>query len=147
MRELSNKEKRELSGVLSVPVGKKDSVVYKDGVYFLNKEPFLVEVEETVFPHLKYVNKIGNPLAEGFGEVFIDKGALSFILKGANLMKPGVSSCDNVKEGGKVLVKDDTHGKAVAVGFALCDEKDLEDSGKGKCVRVLHYYNDGFFRV
>ena len=91
MRYLSGKEKRTLSA--SLPTGyvvdKKDEVIEKDGILWKNKEPFLVIKDKSYFQHLKSTQE------EHFKNVYVDRGAIPFVLKGADLMPAGIQVNDS----------------------------------------------------
>ena len=70
--------------------------------------------------------------------VVVDKGAPPFILKGADLMRPGVVDCEGFGKGAVVAVVDEVHGYPVATGEALLSSEDVMRASDGKVVKVLH---------
>ncbi len=50
-----------------------------------------------------------------FPSVTIDKGAVKFVCNGAKVMRPGIINFESFKKGDIVVVKEQTHGRALAV--------------------------------
>ena len=77
-----------------------------------------------------------------FPSVTIDRGALKFVCNGAKVMRPGIINFDSFKKGEIVVVKDQTHGKGVAVGLALEDSEVAKAMTKGHVIDTIHYVTD-----
>ncbi len=77
-----------------------------------------------------------------FPSVTIDRGAVKFVCNGAKVMRPGIINFDSFKKGELVVVKDQTHGRALAVGLALEDSEVAEGMTKGYVIDTLHYISD-----
>lgn len=77
-----------------------------------------------------------------FPSVTVDMGAVKFVCNGANVMRPGVSKFEDFKKGNIVVVKDQQHGKVLAIGLALNDTQDAQAMTKGYVVENLHYISD-----
>ncbi len=76
------------------------------------------------------------------GRVIVDAGAVEFVTNGADVMRPGITEVDvDVREGDLVVVVEENHGKALAVGRALVDADDMEGD-EGRVVESLHHVND-----
>ncbi|MCL7415561.1 MAG: RNA-binding protein [ANME-2 cluster archaeon] len=74
--------------------------------------------------------------------VTVDAGAIAFVVKGADVMKPGIVSADTrIKEGDFVIVTEETHGKPLAVGRALVNG-DQMTGGSGKAIKTMHIVGD-----
>ncbi|MFB6070956.1 MAG: RNA-binding protein [Halanaeroarchaeum sp.] len=77
--------------------------------------------------------------------VTVDAGAISFVSDGADVMRPGIVDADEgISEGDLVVVVEETHGKALAVGRALTDGGDMLGE-EGKVVTSLHHVGDDLF--
>ncbi|MFB6266300.1 MAG: PUA domain-containing protein [Halodesulfurarchaeum sp.] len=77
--------------------------------------------------------------------VTVDTGAISFVSDGADVMRPGITDADpDIEEGDLVVVVEESHGKALAIGRALTDGPDLLGE-EGKVVRSLHHVGDDLF--
>jgi malignant T-cell-amplified sequence len=96
-----------------------------------------------------YLPFVGSPDAVGlFPSVTIDEGALKYIIKGADVMRPGISKYDDWGEAGKlVVVREDKKGRAAAVGRAAVASKEMAELKKGNCVKNLHHAGDKFWNA
>lgn len=142
MRFLSNKEKKQLSDVLppGYEVGKKDEIKEKDNVLIKGDDVFLIKAEGKFLPHLKSVNE------SLYKSVYVDKGAIPFVIKGADLMRPGIRKIDDGFEKDEiVLVKDENHNKSIAIGFALFSSDEMREQKSGKSVKIFHYVGDNVY--
>jgi PUA-domain protein len=75
--------------------------------------------------------------------VVVDMGAVGFIIKGADVMAPGVTDADQgIQNDDLVWVCDEKHRKALAVGVALMSGDEMKTSKSGKAVKTLHYVGD-----
>lgn len=73
----------------------------------------------------------------------IDDGAVKFILKGADVMRPGISSYDDWGEKERlVVVRDQAKGRGLAVGRALVPSSEMASMTKGACIRNIHHAGD-----
>ncbi|MEW6605503.1 MAG: PUA domain-containing protein [Thermoproteota archaeon] len=97
-----------------------------------------VQVRDNIVPFLA-----GKPeVLQRFPSVSVDMGAIKFVCNGAKVMRPGITSFDPFKKGAIVVVKDQTHGKALAVGIALDDSEVAKAMTKGYVVDNVHYISD-----
>ena len=80
--------------------------------------------------------------------VVIDMGAVGFIIKGADVMAPGVTDVDPlIQKGDFVWVCDEKHRKPLATGFALMSGEDMKTKQPGKAVKTLQYVGDRFWTL
>ena len=101
-------------------------------------ETVAVQVQENIVPFLA-----GKPeILQRFPAVTVDMGAVKFVCNGAKVMRPGITSFDSFKKGDIVVVKDQTHGKALAVGVALEESEAAKAMTKGYVVDNMHYISD-----
>lgn len=77
-----------------------------------------------------------------FPSVTIDSGAVKFVCNGAKVMRPGIINFDSFKKGNIVAVKDQTHGRALAVGLALEDSEVAKAMTKGYVIDTVHHISD-----
>jgi len=108
-------------------------LVLVDGVpvaFYLDGKPIL-----TVRGLLKY------PPTKAFVEV--DMGAVPFVVKGADVMCPGIVAADPAIEPDAIVwVRDTKNKKPLAVGRALVKGTAMPKPNKGKAVKTLHYVGD-----
>ncbi|MFA4934541.1 MAG: RNA-binding protein [Candidatus Methanoperedens sp.] len=110
---------------------------------FVDGEPLLFKIEGKIFPTVKGALKL-NPTRR---RVTVDPGAVKFIINGADTMAPGIVDADPaIKEGDLVIVVEQAHGKALAIGRALMPGKDMP-GGKGKAVKSIHYVGDEIWNL
>lgn len=75
--------------------------------------------------------------------VYIDDGAIKFILKGADVMRPGIARYDEWGDEGRlVVVRDVGKERALAIGKALVPSSKMAEMAKGVAVKNLHYAGD-----
>lgn len=80
--------------------------------------------------------------------ITVDSGAIKFVVGGANIMRPGVTKTEGEFSAGEiVVVKEEKFGKAIAVGRANVNKKELEEAKKGAVVQNLHYAGDKFWEM
>ncbi len=110
---------------------------------FVDGEPLLFKIEGKIFPTVKGALKL-NPTRR---KIVVDAGAVKFIINGADVMSPGIVAADpDIKEGDLVIVAEEAHGKALAIGRALVPGRDMV-GGKGKAVRSIHYVGDEIWKL
>ncbi|MFP4524381.1 MAG: PUA domain-containing protein [Candidatus Woesearchaeota archaeon] len=112
---------------------KKSDVVQEDHRLFVDGEVRFRLHEDRWIPSLELLRE-----HEVLPKVIVDKGTPPFILKGADLMRPGVVECGEFSKGDVVVVVDEVHGYPLATGEALLSSGELLDKDEGKVIRILH---------
>jgi PUA-domain protein len=108
-------------------------------LYLVDKKPLLMRREGWAFPTVR--GAIERPFPER--TITVDMGAVPFVAKGADVMRPGiVSVTDDVKKGSPAIVVDERHRKALAVVVALLDGPALRAETKGKVAKTVHHVGD-----
>jgi PUA domain protein len=80
--------------------------------------------------------------------VTVDKGAIPFVLNGADIMRPGIVAFDkNIKKSDLVIINEETHKKPIAIGISLWNGGEFEEQKKGKCVKNLLYVGDDIWNL
>nr|CAD1828490.1 unnamed protein product [Ananas comosus var. bracteatus] len=82
----------------------------------------------------------------------VDRGAIKFVLAGANIMCPGLTSPggalnDEVLEETPVAIMAEGKEHALAIGFTKLSAKDIRTVNKGIGVDNMHYLNDGLWKM
>lgn len=96
-----------------------------------------VQVKDAIIPFL------GRPeVLARFPAVTVDMGAVKFVCNGAKVLRPGIVDFGIFKKGDIVVVKDQSHGKMLAVGVALEDSEAAKAMAKGYVVDNLHFISD-----
>ncbi len=86
-------------------------------------------------------------LLEKFPHVLVDMGAVKFMCKGANVMRPGIRSYSEFEKDQVVCVIEESQHKFLAVGKAMVPSSELETMEKGEVVKNLHYISDKFWEI
>merc|ERR1712032_217704 len=81
----------------------------------------------------------------------VDKGAIKFVLRGASIMCPGLTSAggrmEEVEVGDCVQVLAEGTVHACAIGMATMSSEDIRKTNKGVCIDHLHYLDDGLWKL
>ncbi|KAH7969629.1 hypothetical protein HPB52_020521 [Rhipicephalus sanguineus] len=81
----------------------------------------------------------------------VDKGAIRFVLSGANIMCPGLTSpgakMTRVPKGTVVAIMAEGKEHSLAVGFTTMSTDDIASINKGIGVENVHYLNDGLWHM
>jgi malignant T-cell-amplified sequence len=79
---------------------------------------------------------------------FVDDGAIKYILKGADVMRPGIVRYDSWGEKDTlVAVRDEKKARGLAVGRAAVSSGEMAGIGKGISVKNLHHAGDRFWEA
>ena len=106
-------------------------------------EDFLaIKIEQYVLPLLTKEEAL-----QSFPNISVDMGAVKFVCNGARVMRPGIVSMDEFKKDDIVVVKDNQHGKYLAVGIALISSQEAQSMSKGPVVDNKHYISDKFWEA
>jgi len=117
-----------------------------------------------VLPSLKFVHQY--PQLE-FTKVIVDRGAIPFILGGANIMCPGLTNPggfmpedgtegddgddgfpkDGLEKGAGVVVYAEGKEFAVAVGVMKLSSSTIRSKNKGMGIEVTHFLGDGLYQT
>jgi PUA domain protein len=141
-------------------------------LYLIGSTPlFYQHMTDLLLPHLRLVHRF--PTC--FPSIRIDRGAIRFVLSGATLMAPGLTSAGgrlptgNAEETGKygetavegegfyggrelepgepVVVCAEGKVEACAVGLLSMGTKEVKEKGKGPVVEDAHYLGDGLWKL
>jgi len=85
------------------------------------------------------------PILEKFPYVTVDMGAIKFVCKGANVMRPGITKFSDFENGQIVCVIEESQNKFLAVGKAKMSSMQLDEIDKGEVIKNMHYISDIFW--
>jgi len=147
---LNKKEVKDLNEEIEKKFGlkeffsKDDFVRIAEEIYIVKENDFMFFYKEDVLlPTLTLLLK-NNFLKN----VIINMGAVPFIAKGADLMRPGITGVDAyVEEGSIVAIVDEKNMKPLAVGQALFSKDEMQEMEKGKMVLNLHHVGDDVWKI
>ena len=114
--------------------------VTENGVIITGNEITAVKIGENILPFLDDI-----PILEKFPYVTVDMGAVKFVCKGANVMRPGITKFSDFESGEIVCVIEESQNKFLAVGKAEISSKEAEDTSKGEVIKNMHYISDDFW--
>tara|TARA_B100000945_G_scaffold255433_1_gene212639 strand:+ start:2123 stop:2632 length:510 start_codon:yes stop_codon:yes gene_type:complete len=115
----------------------------------IDKLPMAIELKNpngnlVAFPTLKGILS-WNPSIKWIN---VDRGAIPFLLNGADCMMAGIQDCDQeIIENDLVWVRDETHEKPIAVGWALTDGTTMKNSKSGKGISTIHWVGDELWNL
>eukprot|EP00316_Scyphosphaera_apsteinii_P017486 CAMPEP_0119304458 /NCGR_PEP_ID=MMETSP1333-20130426/5683_1 /TAXON_ID=418940 /ORGANISM="Scyphosphaera apsteinii, Strain RCC1455" /LENGTH=178 /DNA_ID=CAMNT_0007307353 /DNA_START=35 /DNA_END=571 /DNA_ORIENTATION=- len=81
----------------------------------------------------------------------VDRGAIRFVLSGANIMSPGLTSAggmmDDVAQDAVVAIMAEGKEHALAIGVTADSTEDIRKKNSGVAVENTHYLNDALWIV
>ena len=101
-----------------------------------------VKINDNIFPFLDDILML-----EKFPHVIVDMGAIKFVCKGANVMRPGITKFSDFDVDDIVCVIEESHHKFLAVGKAKMSSKQINEIDKGETIKNLHYISDEFWEI
>ena len=102
----------------------------------------ILKVDEDYLPFLSEIEML-----EKFPTVTVDMGAVKFMCKGANLMRPGIKKFTEFEKDKIVCIVEESRHKFLAVGKSLVSSLELETMEKGEVIRNMHYISDRFWET
>ncbi|KAI8823452.1 PUA-like domain-containing protein [Fimicolochytrium jonesii] len=116
-------------------------VMQNDEVLFFNHH------DGPYYPTLKLLHKYPDIMTK----VQIDRGAIKFVLSGANIMCPGLTSKggrlgDDLEVDAPVAVLAEGKEHALALGVMKMSSKEIKSVNKGHGIDLVHYLNDGLWK-
>ncbi|NJE08603.1 DUF1947 domain-containing protein [Thermococcus sp. M39] len=151
---------REMSAIFGEEVAeklisKKDNVQLAEfdkttQILFVNGKPMFIKRNGLVFPLVIALYELSNEedLRKWKRRVVVDGGAVPFILKGADVMAPGIVDADEeIKEGDFVFVVEENYGRPLAIGIALMSGREMKEKNRGKAVKVIHHAKDKIWEL
>jgi PUA-domain protein len=142
-RKTAKKLVEELSSVFGEIEAERVESAELEGVtvYLLDDVVEFVRDGDALYPYL------GGSHVNGLPRVIVDMGAIPYVCNGADVMAPGITDMDPFEVGDLIVVRDVTHGKALAIGKALKSSFDIEARRKGKVIKNLHYVGDNLWKA
>ena len=102
----------------------------------------ILKIENDYLPFLSEVEML-----KKFPNVMVDMGAIKFMCKGANVMRPGIKKFTEFEKDKLVCIVEESHHKFLAVGKSMVSSLELENMDKGEVVKNLHYISDRFWET
>jgi len=112
-------------------------------VFLLDGKLILIETEGQLLPAL-----INEGLLDLMPSVIVDMGALPHVCNGADIMAPGIIGVEGEFAAEMpVVVRDERHHKAIAIGRSLFDSSQFRKKKHGRMVKNLHFVGDDFWKT
>jgi len=102
----------------------------------------ILKVENDYLPFLSEIETL-----KRFPNVTVDMGAVKFMCKGANLMRPGIKNFSEFEKDKLVCIVEESQQKFLAVGKSVVSSEELEKMDKGEVLKNLHYISDKFWET
>lgn len=102
----------------------------------------IVKVNDEYIPFLSETQTL-----EKFPYVMVDMGAVKFMCKGANVMRPGIKKYSKFQKDNIVCIIEESHHKFLAVGKTLVSSDEMSNMEKGEVIKNLHYISDKFWEI
>ena len=80
-------------------------------------------------------------------ETQLDMGAVKFMCKGANLMRPGIKKFSEFSKDDIVCIVEESQNKFLAIGKSEVDSSELSSMDKGEVLKNLHYISDKAWEI
>ncbi len=129
---------------------KVEQAVYENlSILIIDKKPCIIIKNDLIFPSLQCLLSLDKRTYPG---VIIDRGATLALLRGADLMAPGVRKVVLKFDKDDIIVAlDEELNKPIAILKSLKSsdeiEKLIENKGKGKVAKNLHHINDMIWKM
>jgi PUA domain protein len=114
-----------------------------DTLYAINNELKLWKSNEGYIPVLTLLlNK-----KVDLKKIVVDRGAIKYVANGADIMRPGITNIDPaIKINEIIQIVDVDHERALAIGKAMFNAKEIKEKKSGKVVKNLHTIQDSVWK-
>jgi PUA domain protein len=102
----------------------------------------ILKVNDEYIPFLSETQTL-----EKFPYVIVDMGAVKFMCKGANVMRPGIKKYSEFQKDSIVCIVEESHHKFLAVGKTLVSSDEMSNMEKGEVIKNIHYISDKFWEI
>ncbi len=139
MKQLSKKDIKEINQSLipyNYSLSPKSGALIDQDIVVVDSIPELLLLDNKYLPTMK------SKLCETLPNVYIDFGAIPFILKGADLMRPGIKDIDTFAKNAIVCIRDFQYKKLIGLGIAQFDSSEIKPMQNGKVIKTYTYFDD-----
>ena len=112
------------------------------GVIITGKGITAIKVDEQIIPFLDE-----EEILKKFPYVMVDMGAIKFVCKGANIMRPGITKFSEFQKEQIICIIEESQKKFLGVGKAVISSEEMKTIDKGEVVKNLHYISDEFWEA
>ena len=141
----ANRQARRFQPPSSTPFPSPDHVQ----IFVIDRTPlFFAERDGPWYPTLRLLHRYPDMMPK----LRADVGAIKFVLSGAHIMCPGLTSPgatihDDVGADAPVAIYAEGKEHAMAVGLTKLSTADIKAVNKGVGVENIHYLNDGLWKT
>ena len=119
-----------------------EEMVEDSAVFFVDNKPWILRVQGQLLPSLKY-----EQLLLTLPKIIVDMGAVAHVANGAHVMRPGIRQIEGqFSKGDLVTIRDERHGKIIALGIAEQDAETMRSVTKGRVIISVHYVGDSIWK-
>ncbi|HLD72528.1 MAG TPA: PUA domain-containing protein [Candidatus Nanoarchaeia archaeon] len=149
---LRSKEVNKELVVYGITLNKKDPVVLLEDdtkkisqkIILVNNQSEFFYYENKLIPTLKNLQRNNHILKQ----IAVDMGAVKFMVKGADLMRPGIVEIEpGFKKDDFIVIVDVNNRKPLAVGIALFSSEEIQVQPGGRVVKNIHYLGDEIWEI
>lgn len=113
-------------------------------ILLIDGQPLLMQINGKTIPTLHAM--VNGEITTKYATV--DMGAINYVIKGADIMSPGIVDADESIEAGEtIVIIEETHHKPLAIGTSLISGKEMVENNKGKAIENLHYVGDQIWEL
>ena len=118
----------------------KEHQITSDSKLISDKEFMALFIEDRYIPFLSDKSNLVR-----FPSVTVDAGAIKFMCDGADVMRPGIKENTEFDKNEIVCIKEESHGKFLAIGLSIISSDEIESMEKGRVLRNIHYISDQYW--
>ena len=113
-------------------------------ILLIDGQPLFMQINGKTIPTLHAM--VNEEITTKYATV--DMGAINYVIKGADIMSPGIVDADESIEAGEtIVIIEETHHKPLAIGTSLSSGKEMVENNKGKAIENLHYVGDQIWEL
>ncbi len=101
-----------------------------------------IKIDDKILPHLSETE-----LLKKFPFVVVDVGAIKFVCKGANVMRPGITKLSNFENDEIVCVIEESNNKFLSIGITKMSSDEANSTKTGIVIENLHYISDKYWET
>tara|TARA_B100001750_G_scaffold50834_1_gene38683 strand:- start:94 stop:570 length:477 start_codon:yes stop_codon:yes gene_type:complete len=116
--------------------------INESGIIITGNGITAVKIADDILPFLDNIS-----ILEMLPNVMVDTGAIKFVCKGANVMRPGITKFSTFEKGQIVCVVEESQRKFLAVGKAEMSSEEMKETDKGMVVKNMHYISDDYWEA
>jgi len=138
MKQISEEWKIELPKIKNLRlhhISDNEVIITGDGIT-------AIKIDDKIIPHLSEIE-----LLKKIPYIVVDMGAIKFVCKGANIMRPGITKLTDFNDGEIVCVVEESNNKFLSVGIAMMASDEASSTKTGMVIENLHYVSDKFWET